>query len=183
MNTSVQNSSDLSNNSLGNNSPENNSPGNNLTFSIHQAIIHDLHASRELLDLLEQEREAMEQRNRKELTDIVSAKTECMQRIDQQAVCRYHILENLHREGSEQEWKALVLEQTNDAIKEDWQQLIDTLHQCRHLNEVNGRLISRGQQTLGKLLSILRGQLDPPQLYNQRGTPESRNSTYSVTKA
>ncbi len=155
----------------------------NLSNSIHQAIIKDLQASKELLNLLEQEQKAMEDRQRDHLANIVNQKADCMNRVDQQATNRYQILQSINREASEGAWKALVLEQNDEGLINDWNSLLSTLQQCQHHNEVNGRLISRGQQTLNQLLTILRGQMNPPELYNQKGAPEARSNTHSVTKA
>ena len=158
-------------------------PLSSLQASILHAISQDLASAQKLLDLLEDEQGAMESRNHQALTDIVQQKTDCLTVMEQQADCRYQILASLNRTIDEGEWKRLVAEQEHPQIQTAWQQLIDALETSQHLNEVNGRLIARGQQTLHHLLDLIRGQLNPPSLYNQRGTTESQQSGHSVTRA
>ena len=154
-----------------------------LSQSVKQALQLDLQAAQQLLQLLEDEQTAMEARNRQALADIVNAKTDCINQIEHQAQSRYQLLESLERPVNEAEWRSLIEEQGDKEIQANWENLIETLEQCRHSNEVNGRLISRGQQTLHYLLSVMRGQLNPPSLYNQRGATETYQSGHSVTRA
>jgi len=156
---------------------------NSLPQSIQQALSLDLEAAEQLLQLLEDEQAAMAARDRQALADIVNAKTDCLNQIEKQANNRYQILTSLERSIGEAEWKSLIEEQNDKNIQAVWEKLIDTLEQCRHANEVNGRLISRGQQTLHYMLSVLRGQLNPPSLYNQRGATETFQDGHSVTRA
>ena len=154
-----------------------------LDQSIQSALDADLSEVKQLLALLQDEQAAMETRDRTALGAIVEAKTACLIRIEQQARTRYQLLQSLQRSTDETSWKMLVEEQVSPDIQKIWKELLHTLDQCRHHNEVNGRMISRGQQTLHNLLSIIRGQVDPPGLYNQRGGTETQQSGHSFTSA
>ena len=161
----------------------NSSSSDPVAAAIHQAIRVDLQAVGGLLGLLEQEQEAMQQRDRSTLSALVDAKTKYIKQIEDHAAGRYQILRSLDRPAIEAEWKTLVAEYDNPPLRKDWAQLMTMLEQCRHHNEVNGRLISRSQQTLNKLLNILRGQFETPELYNNRGATEAQQHTHRVTKA
>lgn len=160
----------------------NSTPAIDIT-ALHNAVKIDLQASTELLNLLQQEQEAIPSRNRDHLNEILTNKTACLQTIDNNANNRYQLLASIDQPPTEIAWKQIIEQQDDTALKADWEQLVDTLIQCRHCNEVNGRLINRGQQTLHQLLDILRGRLDPPTLYNQRGATESTAGGRSFTKA
>jgi len=154
-----------------------------LPKAIQNALDLDLRESRQLLQLLQDEQTAMQTRDRERLADVVKAKTDCMNRIEQQANARYQLLTANGRTVDEAEWKSLVESQRDPHIQKTWQDLLTTVEECRHSNEVSGRLINRGQQTMHYLLSVIRGQLNPPTLYNQRGAAESHQDGHSVTRA
>lgn len=161
----------------------NTSQSESVSAAVHRAIDNDLQETLQLLALLQQEQHAMEQRDRHGLTSIVKSKTICMDRIEHNANIRYQLLSAHQRPANESGWRQWVEEHTQPNIRDDWQKLLETLEQCRHLNEVNGRLINRGQQTLHHLLTVIRGQLEAPELYTQRGVTENCGNSHSVTKA
>jgi flagellar biosynthesis/type III secretory pathway chaperone len=154
-----------------------------ITETIQHALLQDLGEAKHLLKLLEEEQSAMQERDLKALSSIVNLKTDCIHRIEQQSSGRYQLLQSLQRSADEAGWKALISEQDDPSIHAIWHELLDVLSQCQHHNAVNGRMISRGQQTLHQLLNMIRGQVNPSNLYNHRGATESHQDVHTVTRA
>ena len=156
---------------------------NNLPTIVTQLLMNDLTAIKHLLTLLQQEKDAIETRQRDTLSNIVNEKTKCLNRIEQQSNERHNLLTSIGKLPTEESWQQLIAEIENEQLHDTWQIFIETLTECQHFNEVNGRLINRGQQTLHYLITVLRGQLNPPNLYNQRGATETHQVGHTVTRA
>lgn len=142
----------------------------------------DLNACTELLALLQAEREALTERKLPELVEIIEAKAKTIDLLDAQAQERREILAGLQRPSEESEWQALVKEVDDEALNQSWEELREMLTECKRFNEVNGRMISRGKQTLGKLLTLLRGQNIATDLYNAQGESQGQYSSHTVVK-
>lgn len=149
---------------------------------VHDAVLLDIKSSKTLLNLLQQEQDAIQNRRRELLTDIITRKTECLQTIDSNTAARYKLLTERGLAADEAGWKEFVESFQQKKLQQDWQALLSILKQCKHANEVNGRLVNRSQQTLHNLLDILRGKLNTPAVYTQRGTTESVQSGQRFTK-
>jgi hypothetical protein len=48
------------------------------------------------------------------------------------------------------------------------------------MNDINGKMISRSQQTLSHLINLLRGKVAAPSLYTAQGTKTQYTSSYTV---
>ncbi|MGI1677403.1 MAG: flagellar protein FlgN [Cellvibrionaceae bacterium] len=155
---------------------------NNRTI-IRQLIKKDYEDCETLLKLLLQERKALTDRNYDQYAESIDAKTEALKSIEKNSEARYALLHSYSLPPTEGQWKKLIESIDDKNIQDEWHQLIEKLNECKHENEINGRLISRGKQTLGKLLNILRGQLDTTQVYTQSGKTEGGDNSHTVTKA
>ncbi|MGH1472259.1 MAG: flagella synthesis protein FlgN [Cellvibrionaceae bacterium] len=155
---------------------------NNRTI-IQQLIKKDFEDCETLLTLLLQEREALSDRNYDRYAESIDAKTEALKSIEKNSEDRYALLHSYSLPPTEGQWKKLIESIDDQEIQNEWKNLIEKLNECKHENEINGKLISRGKQTLGKLLNILRGQLDSTQVYTHTGKTEGGDNSHTVTRA
>jgi flagellar biosynthesis/type III secretory pathway chaperone len=64
-----------------------------------------------------------------------------------------------------------------------WQNLLTQLEECQQLNRVNGSIVKQLQKKIRNALSILQGQADSTDLYDQRGKNTSNSTTSILTRA
>jgi flagella synthesis protein FlgN len=121
-----------------------------------QHIGQDISACRNLLQLLEQERDALKARDLTALEDVIQNKSANLQHLEQSAKQRSI-------------WLAL-LRTCKPQVEQTWGELKDLLRECQEQNEINGKLLARNQQVFSRLLSIVRGQDDDSgPLYTAKG--------------
>lgn len=153
-----------------------------LKQKVHSLIQQDLTASEHLFDLLEQEREALQARRYPDLVTLLEEKAKALDLLDQHAQQRFDLLAEAGMAQSDAAWCELLDALADPHIHRDWQTLLDSVRNCRHSNIINGTMVARGRQTLGRLLTILRGQISVPELYDQSGAPQSGNNSHTMIK-
>ncbi len=151
---------------------------------VQQMIAQDTHTSAQLKELLLQERALLEAREHDPLPGLIEQKDQLLDRLSQSARQRQQLLQSLGLNPDNQSWEDLLKShKALSPLLDDWHCLQTLFTECQTLNEVNGRMIARSRQTLGKLLNILRGQVGAPQLYNQSGNATGSGSTHTLAKA
>lgn len=162
---------------------------NNTTLSNDQLshnISQDLHNCVELLRLLEDERNALGQRDAQKLEEIIKAKSAHLQNLESNASQRTLWLKDSATEPATEslqtQWDTLLQGRAPE-LKARWQQFKTLLNQCQNENEINGRLLARNQQVFARLLSILRGQGDNQNVYSAKGNKPSGGGRQSLGEA
>ena len=153
-----------------------------LKQKVHSLIQQDLATSQRLLDLLRQERQALQERHYSDLVTLLEEKAKALDLLDQHARKRMDLLTEAGLTPSDAGWSQLLDALSDPRILDDWRTLLDAVRDCRHSNIVNGTMVARGRQTLGRLLTILRGQVSIPELYNHNGVAQSNNNSHTVIK-
>lgn len=136
----------------------------------------------ELQTLLERERELLESRQHPQLQALIETKNSILEQLGEHSRQRQNWLQQAQLSADHQGWLTLLAATpTTETLIEPWQNLTERFAACQELNEINGKIIGRSRQTLGQLLSILRGQTGGPQLYNAQGStaPETGSSRIS----
>lgn len=146
-------------------------------------IDHDSQVADQLIELLGREQEALKQRNSQQLESLITEKNALLAALANSANQRRTWLTSQGKPADEAHWEELIQAMGGQKLDDLWQALQEKLQQCHHLNEVNGKMIARGQQTINRLLDILRGQFDAPKLYNQSGNTQTHKSRGGVVKA
>lgn len=156
------------------------------TFSapqIQQQILRDTQTCEDLLKLLNQERDALRERNMDELERILLEKASRLETLENSANERSK-LARAYASGSDQEnWRELISKLNDEKLDQSWQKLKELLHSCKLENEVNGKLLTRNHQIYSRLLDIVRGQSQAPSLYTSRGNSSSSGSSNLVGEA
>ncbi len=152
---------------------------------VHQMMVDDSQTIEQLRQILLREREALEQRDHEALPPLIDAKSQAMAALGEHALQRQSWLDASGFSHDHQGWQEW-LEQHPDthAQQAQWQTLAEQFEACRELNEINGKIIQRAQQTVGQLLNLLRGQNnDGPSLYNAKGRSGNSGGSQTLVKA
>jgi flagellar biosynthesis protein FlgN len=154
---------------------------------IEQLIQQDNSASIALLTALRCEQEALKSRKHQDLQRLLEEKNHYLLILESNASKRQQILQHNGRETDNNAWEILLAEldarTPGTALLDAWNTLKNHFSECRTLNEINGKMIARGQQTISRLLNILRGQTAAPGLYSASGntTQSNRSGASSYT--
>lgn len=136
------------------------------------------HAS-QLLQLVDEEFQALERRELPVLQQLLGAKQPLMQQLERNGRARAEILReagvSLDREGLARYARERALLARGDELGE-------LLERCQQANLRNGRIIRANQASTGSLLNILRGQ-DAPSLYDSRGGTASSSRQRPLSQA
>jgi flagellar biosynthesis protein FlgN len=151
---------------------------------LREMIAQDSAALTQLKQLLADEREQLEQRKQDELPRIIEQKTALLDQLNHSAKQRQQILTALNLPTNAQGWNTLLQRNiTTQPLVEDWTLLVSEFEDCQKMNDINGKMIARSQQTLSHLLGLLKGKIPAPSLYTAQGTKTQATSSYTVAKA
>ncbi len=145
---------------------------------IKDLIDSDIHNANELLNLLNREKSALEARETGQLKNLLPEKKQVLATLEKNAQTRRDILKQLGKKDSNENWRSLVKHLELTPI---WEKLELSLKRCQDLNQVNERVISRSQQTVGRLLEIFRGQIGQTNVYNEQGSTRTQHHGLSRT--
>lgn len=144
----------------------------------HAIVSADLAAVRTLRELLLEERAALTRREPAALNAVVQRKLACLGELQQSEDARKRLLAR-HR-GSD--WAAL-LDTLDPALAAPWEALRADLQQVAELNRVNERIVARTRHSTERLLSMLRGQLDPVGVYDRSGQARAYGDVRPIASA
>lgn len=152
--------------------------------SLREMITQDSAAIAQLKQLLAHEREQLEQRKQEQLPRIVEQKSILLDQLNNSAKQRQQILTTLGLPTNAQGWELFLQRNTTtQPLLGDWKILVSEFGECQKMNDVNGKMIARSQQTLSHLLGLLRGKVAAPSLYTAQGTKTQHTASYTVAKA
>ena len=151
---------------------------------LRDMIAQDSAALAQLKQLLALEREQLEQRKQDELPRIVEQKAILLDQLNTNAKQRQQVLTTLGLPANAEGWdQFLQRNATTQPLVNDWKLVVNEFEDCQKMNDINGKMIARSQQTLNHLLGLLRGKVAAPSLYTAQGTKTQHTSTYTVAKA
>lgn len=150
---------------------------------LFEHIQQSTQAADRMIELLNHESQLLKQRETQQLEALLTEKNQCLADIATGARQRRLWLEQLGLNTDQENWLGLLQENGGQKFLQSWQELNAKLQQCQQLNDVNGKMIARGRQTINRLLDILRGQSDSPKLYTSRGSTQNNNNSNGLVKA
>lgn len=151
--------------------------------AVEKIITADISACERLLVLLEDENTALQERNLDTLQEIIEEKSIHLNHLEMSAKTRTQWMEGHQGDNLDKEWQQLLAEFKQPSLAQAWEKLKQLQNTCRERNEINGRILTRSQQTYGRLLNILRGQNTSADLYTQSGAKTNNTSSCSVGEA
>ncbi|MFC3115481.1 flagella synthesis protein FlgN [Cellvibrio fontiphilus] len=151
---------------------------------LRQMHAQDSSAIQQLKQLLIDEREQLAQRKQDQLSTIAEQKTILVDQLNHNSKQRTAVLNALNLPTNAQGWDLFLQRNTATLpLREDWQRLVVEFEECQQLNDINGKLIARSQQTLNHLLNLLRGKVATASLYTAQGLKSEQTSSFTVAKA
>lgn len=149
-------------------------------------ISADLLRTDELIDLLQQERIALRDRNVEQMTKLLTLKTDLLANLAQNRQQRSDLLIregfSVDAEGIQSFFNAQQTERAHH-YHECWSQLEKQLDQCNSMNEINAKISHRSQQTTKHILGILTGNGQHLELYSAKGISSDSKDSQTIAKA
>ena len=153
----------------------------NLWSSFTKTFKLDLATTTELLDILQQERKALEERSYDDFQKILGQKHQQIKQLELHAQVRQRLLQEA---GFTDENSTLAAaEEQAPEVAKAWHQLAEQWQQCQNQNEINERIAKRTRLVVGQMLDLLRGNHSQPKLYTRKGDAHSRSTGRSITNA
>lgn len=144
-----------------------------ISQALQQQLSSDLTTLAQLTELLEKEQHALSQRDLDQLNQILTAKNTCLNALTQSAQHRSELLKQAGYAPDDtglSQWLQSLPQAQQPEHKKRWQAVKSSLAYCQTLNDINGCVLNRLQQTIHQLLSIYRGQSQAPiKLYGSQG--------------
>jgi flagella synthesis protein FlgN len=130
----------------------------------------DIGSAEQLLELIDDEFQALGERDLARLQSILENKQPLLAQLDQHARARSQLLLGLQLSADRAGLQALAERSSQGtALLERGDQLHRLLERCQAANLRNGRLIRSSQASTSSMLGILRGG-ETPNLYDSRGS-------------
>lgn len=136
-----------------------------------------------LEQILKEERTALETRNAEALQQAVERKAQTVRLIQDNAKAKSQLFAKHGLPVSPQHIKAALAKLQREDVLTLWDQVKAQLDHCQFLNEINGRIVSRSQQSVGRLMDILRGKDQQQKLYGQNGRGNALGSSHLLAHA
>ncbi len=131
---------------------------------------HDIDLSEQLLALIEQEFQALSERQLDRLEALLGTKQILLKQLDQHAQQRTALLQAHGLRADLQGLQALAARLPDgEELLALSSQLAQLMEQCKAHNVRNGQIIQANRFVVGKLLNVLQGT-SAPTLYNRRGS-------------
>lgn len=125
-----------------------------------------------VLEKLKTERDALEQRKFDNVTYIQRDKHPMLAQINDAEEQRQQLMNQLGLDAGENGFRSFIAQvppQWQTTFSDLWSQRKEMLEQCRHANEVNGRILHHTQQAAERVLALVRGQTSMQYIYNSKG--------------
>lgn len=136
--------------------------------------------------LLEQEFDALNQRNIDQLQQLIVQKTDALTQLEENNIARNQLFlqaDITPDKAGLQQYCGQLSETQATTFKNQWSKLEQVLHSVNDKNRRNELIISRNSRNLEQLLSILRGQNQKTMLYDQSGEKGNYSAQSRIGKA
>lgn len=149
-----------------------------------QQLIGDIDIARQLLELSEQEFQALSDRDLAKLEGILTNKQPLLALLGQHGTLRSQCLAErgvtVDRAGLEQ---VAAQSPLGTQLLEHADALEHALAECRESNERSGRLIRANRAAVSSMLDILQGSSTTPDLYDNRGSTAKTTQQRPLSQA
>ena len=137
-------------------------------------IDHDFEVCEQLLKLLKTEQDALKAKDADGIESLMGQKLPLLERLEASSKLRQAWAQQASIESNETGWASFISNLGEVNLKERWQQLKLKYQEVRQQNEINGKLLSRHQRVVTRMLEVMRGNTASPNLYNATGYSSSK---------
>lgn len=148
---------------------------------LHATLEQDIPVTNELLQVLDKERESLEQRNYEQFKAILIEKQALLSALEKHAAHRQQLLQEA---GYQDETSSLdAAEIQAPVVARAWRKLAGQWQRCQELNEINERIARRTRLVVGQMLDMLRGTTGATRVYDNKGGTRSSGGGNTITNA
>jgi flagellar biosynthesis/type III secretory pathway chaperone len=141
----------------------------------------DLGLSQQLLDMLQEERKALETREYAHFEELIGAKSRLIASLEQNTDTRRHWLQ---QQGFTSEVESLrAARATAPDVAAHWEQAATLWRDCQTANQINEQICRRTQVVVENVLDVLRGQHGQKATYNAQGQALRSTPGRTITSA
>lgn len=137
-----------------------------------QAIEQDFKLAQSLKAVLQEERSILEQRQYAAHPPILSRKTQLLMELDQADNNRRQAMSDMGLQLDKSGFDVFVRQVPQawqERFETSWQNLADTMNTCARLNKVNGKILAHAQNSMERLMSIIKGTASQVSVYQSNG--------------
>lgn len=137
-----------------------------------QAIEQDYKLAQTLKTLLQEEKTILEQRQYAAHTSLLSRKTQLLMELDQADNTRRQIMLEMGLQLDKAGFDLFVSQVPSswqERFQTSWEKLSDTMNTCARLNKVNGKILAHSQNSMERLMSIIKGTASQVSIYQSNG--------------
>ncbi|MET0379009.1 MAG: flagellar protein FlgN [Spongiibacteraceae bacterium] len=148
-----------------------------LLSSLHNAD----QISRQVLALLEQERQILEQRDYTAFEQLLGKKSQLLLTLQQNTGERQSWL---LQQGFDDDGAALAqVEKDSPELGRMWHKLAELWRDCQHASNVNDQISQRTRNVVGRMLDVLSGNAGQGSTYNDKGATQRMQTGRTITSA
>lgn len=148
---------------------------------LDRSLQQDTQLSRQLLELLEQERLCLEQRQYEHYEPLLSEKQRLLGALEHGVQARRRWLRGM---GFADDAAALrAAEQAGDAVARRWHEAAQCWRECQSANQINEQVCQRTRVVVERVLDLLRGEPGQGATYDARGVPRHQEGGRTITNA
>lgn len=151
-----------------------------------QVLQNNQEAFGHLQKILTQEQTCLKENNRQVLQKIVAEKGQALKTAQHAEQQLQTLLNQLKCPMEKKAVKALIEAapaRFKTILANQWSHLTESMTKCKHLNQVNGKVISRIRMGLASVVSTLKGQDPSVQIYQSSGIQQTRGGTRLIAQA
>lgn len=142
---------------------------------------HDIDLSDKLLALLQEERQALQNREYAHFEELLGTKAQLIAQLERNTNTRRHWLQN---QGFTSEAGSLQAARANaPEVAERWEQAAALWRECQTANQINEQVCRRTQVVVENVLDVLRGQHGQKATYNAQGQAQRSIGGRTITSA
>ncbi len=137
-----------------------------------KAIEKDVTLAQSLKEVLQEEKSILEQRQYAAHSALLSRKTQLLMELDQADMARRQAMADMGLQLDKQGFDLFVAQVPaawQERFETSWEKLADTMNACSRLNRVNGKILAHAQNSMERLMSIIKGTANQVSVYQSNG--------------
>lgn len=148
---------------------------------LDRSLQRDTQLSREVLEVMERERESLEQRQYEQFEQLLGEKQRLIAALEQSSQARRRWLGGM---GFADDARALeAAREQAPEVADSWHQAAELWRECQRANQINEQICQRTRVVVERVLDILRGQPGQGATYDAKGVPHHQDSGRTITNA
>jgi flagella synthesis protein FlgN len=150
---------------------------------LSRLLQQDLHELEILSRLLEQEKQALRNRDANEIQSLGQSKQELVLSLERRSRQKAQLLAKSPLRIRPGQVREKLVTLNNENLLQLWDRTQSAMSHCKERNLLNGKIISLSLQRTHRLMDLLRGQHSQPAIYGSQGKTHSSGGRSSLGKA